>query len=93
MIEHSLIYMTNLYNEAMDLNTKLMEELENLKDINEEHKVLNGKLREENKRLKKELQEENPTSPLKERLWGFAKVISKIGYLGAILVSLSYLFI
>ena len=42
--------------------------------------------------LAKELQEDNPTSPLKERLWGFAKIISKIGYFGAILVSLSYLF-
>lgn len=51
MDEHSLIYMTNLYNEAMDLNTKLLEELENLKGINEEHRHLNGKLREENNRL------------------------------------------
>ena len=42
--------------------------------------------------IAQELQEDNPTSPLKERLRGFAKVISKIGYLGAILVSLSYLF-
>lgn len=51
MNEHSLIYMTNLYNEAMDLNTKLLEELENLKGINEEHRHLNGKLREEIERL------------------------------------------
>ena len=42
--------------------------------------------------IAKELQDNNPTSPLKERLRGFAKVISKIGYFGAILVSLSYLF-
>ena len=42
--------------------------------------------------LARELQEDNPTSPLKERLWGFAKIISKIGYFGAVLVSLSYLF-
>ena len=51
MNEHSLIYMTKLYDEAMELNTKLQEELENLKNTNEEHRVLNGKLREENKRL------------------------------------------
>ena len=51
MNEHSLIYMTKLYEEAMDLNTKLQEEIENLKSTNEEHRVLNGKLREENKRL------------------------------------------
>ena len=47
MNEHSLIYMTKLYDEAMDLNTKLQEELENLKNTNEEHRILNGKLREE----------------------------------------------
>jgi len=47
MNEHSLIYMTNLYEEAMDLNTKLQEEIENIKNTNEEHRVLNGKLREE----------------------------------------------
>ena len=47
MNEHSLIYMTNLYENAMDMNTKLQEELENLKNTNEEHRVLNGKLREE----------------------------------------------
>ena len=51
MQEHSLIYMTKLYDEAMDLNTTLQEELENLKNTNEEHRVLNGRLREENKRL------------------------------------------
>ena len=47
MNEHSLIYMTNLYENAMDMNTKLQEELENLKNTNEEHRVLNGELREE----------------------------------------------
>ena len=51
MQEPSLIYMTKLYDEAMDLNTKLQEEIENLKNTNEEHRVLNGELREENKRL------------------------------------------
>ena len=33
MNEHSLIYMTNLYEEAMDLNTKLQEEIERLNNI------------------------------------------------------------
>lgn len=39
-----------------------------------------------------EIQEKEPTSPLKTRLYGLAKVISKIGYIGAFVVSLSYLF-
>lgn len=39
-----------------------------------------------------ELKEKSPESPLKIRLRHLAKIISKIGYLGAILVSLSYLF-
>ncbi|MBQ9834188.1 MAG: calcium-translocating P-type ATPase, PMCA-type [Bacilli bacterium] len=43
-------------------------------------------------KLAKELQEKNPTSPLKLRLRGLANVISKIGYIGAGLVTLSYLF-
>lgn len=43
-------------------------------------------------KLAKELQEKNPPSPLKIRLRGLAKVISKIGYIGAGLVTLSYLF-
>jgi len=43
-------------------------------------------------KLAKEVQESNPTSPLKLRLSELAKVISKIGYIGAILVTLSYLF-
>lgn len=42
--------------------------------------------------IAKELQSDNPYSPLKERLTVLAKQISKLGYLGAILVSLSYLF-
>ncbi len=42
--------------------------------------------------LASELQESEPTSPLKIRLRGLASVISKIGYIGAILVTLSYLF-
>ena len=55
MNEHSLIYMTNLYENAMDMNTKLQEELENLKNTNEEHRILNGKLREENKDLQQRI--------------------------------------
>jgi len=39
-----------------------------------------------------EIQESDPTSPLKTRLYGLAKIISKIGYIGALIVSLSYLF-
>jgi len=39
-----------------------------------------------------EIQEKEPTSPLKKRLYGLAKIISKIGYIGAFIVSLSYLF-
>jgi len=39
-----------------------------------------------------EIQEKEPTSPLKKRLYGLAKTISKIGYIGALVVTLSYLF-
>ncbi len=42
--------------------------------------------------LAREVQEKEPTSPLKLRLRGLANVISKLGYIGAILVTLSYLF-
>lgn len=42
--------------------------------------------------LAKEVQEKNPESPLKMRLRGLAKVISRIGYIGAALVTFSYLF-
>lgn len=42
--------------------------------------------------LAKEVQEKEPVSPLKLRLRGLAKVISRLGYIGAILVTLSYLF-
>ena len=42
--------------------------------------------------LAKEIQEEEPDSPLKTRLFGLAKTISKIGYIGAFLVTFSYLF-
>lgn len=43
-------------------------------------------------KMAQELQEKNPESPLKLRLKNLANTISKLGYLGAILVSLSYLF-
>ena len=42
--------------------------------------------------LDKEVNEKSPTSPLKLRLLELAKIISKIGYVSAILVSVSYLF-
>ncbi len=43
-------------------------------------------------KMSKELQEKAPESPLKLRLRNLAKVISKIGYVGAFLVTVSYLF-
>lgn len=43
-------------------------------------------------KLSKELQEKQPESPLKIRLRGLAQIISKIGYVGAFLVTVSYLF-
>ncbi len=43
-------------------------------------------------RMAQELQEKTPDSPLKIRLRGLAGIISKIGYFGAFLVSISYLF-
>lgn len=43
-------------------------------------------------KLAKEIQEKQPESPLKIRLRGLAQVISRIGYVGSALVSISYLF-
>ena len=43
-------------------------------------------------KLAQEVSEKSPTSPLKLRLVKLAELISKIGYIGAALVSLSYLF-
>lgn len=43
-------------------------------------------------KLAKEIQEKQPDSPLKIRLRGLAQIISRIGYVGAVLVSFSYLF-
>ena len=42
--------------------------------------------------MAQELQEKTPDSPLKIRLRELAQIISKMGYIGAILVTLSYLF-
>lgn len=42
--------------------------------------------------LAKEITEKNPDSPLKVRLTHLAKQISKLGYIGAVLVTFSYLF-
>ncbi len=42
--------------------------------------------------LAHEVQEKDPESPLKMRLRGLAKIISRIGYIGAFLVTFSYLF-
>lgn len=43
-------------------------------------------------KISKELQEAIPESPLKTKLRGLAKTISRIGYIGALLASISYLF-
>lgn len=43
-------------------------------------------------KISQELQERIPESPLKIKLRGLAKTISKIGYIGAFLASLSFLF-
>lgn len=43
-------------------------------------------------KLAAEIQEKQPDSPLKIKLRDLAKIISKIGYIGAALVSISYLF-
>ena len=43
-------------------------------------------------KLALEIQEKQPDSPLKIRLKGLANFISKIGYIGALLVTISYLF-
>lgn len=42
--------------------------------------------------ISREIQEKEPASSLKIRLYGLAKIISRIGYIGALVVSLSYLF-
>lgn len=55
-------------------------------------KVLNVGVNTVYGRIALELQEKDAPSPLKIRLRGLASTISKIGYIGAILVTISYLF-
>ena len=43
-------------------------------------------------KISKELVEQEPISPLKNRLTKLAKIISRIGYIGAILVTIAYLY-
>lgn len=44
-------------------------------------------------KLTEELKDKDPESPLKKRLLGLAKIISVIGYIGAFLIFISYLFL
>ena len=79
----------------------------NLKNITDRNRVFKGSIVYSNTALMKvtevgdktfygkialELQEKQPETPLKSRLRGLAKFISKIGYIGAFLVFFSYLF-
>lgn len=92
-------------NVRIDESSLTGESKEIKKDINDE--VLRGSVVTNNNALmrvrvvgdktlyghiSKEIQAKVPDSPLKIRLYGLAKIISKIGYLGALVVSLSYLF-
>ena len=43
-------------------------------------------------KITKELEEKEPISPLRNRLIDLAKIISRIGYIGAILVTIAYLY-
>lgn len=78
-----------------------------IKNITEENKVFRGTTVYSKRALMKvtsvgnntvygkmnlELSESSPTSPLKLKLKDLAMTISKIGYVGAVLVSLSYIF-
>ena len=42
--------------------------------------------------IARELKEKEPVSPLRKRLIGLAKIISRIGYVGAFLVTIAYLY-
>ena len=79
----------------------------NINRINEKNRVFKGSVVYDNTAIMKvtevgektfygkialELQEKQPETPLKTRLRGLAKFISKIGYIGAFLVFFSYLF-
>jgi len=83
------------------------ESILNYKNINDKNRVYKGSVVYSNQALMKvtsvgentfygkialELQEKQPETPLKIRLRELAKFISKIGYIGAILVFFSYLF-
>lgn len=83
------------------------ESILNFKNINYKNRVFKGSVVYSNTALMKvtsvgektfygqialELQEKQPETPLKRRLRELAKFISKIGYIGAILVFFSYLF-
>jgi P-type E1-E2 ATPase len=79
----------------------------NINRINEKNRVFKGSVVYDNTAIMKvtevgektfygkialALQEKQPETPLKTRLRGLAKFISKIGYIGAFLVFFSYLF-
>ena len=83
------------------------EPILNLKNITDKNRVFKGSVVYSNTALMKvtevgdktfygkialELQEKQPETPLKARLRGLAKFISRIGYIGAFLVFFSYLF-
>ena len=83
------------------------ESVLNFNDIKEKNRVFKGSVVYNNTALMKvtevgektfygkialELQEKQPETPLKVRLRGLAKFISRIGYIGAFLVFFSYLF-
>ena len=70
----------NVYKGTIVTNKNAKMEVTNVGD-----KTVYGK-------LARELQEDSPKSPLKKRLTELAKIISKIGYIGAFLVTISYLF-
>lgn len=92
---------------SLNGETKEQEKKASNGNITEENKVYRGTVVNSKKatmlvcevgnktvygKLNEELQEKSPESPLKIRLKKLAMIISKIGYIGAFLVSFSYLF-
>jgi len=92
---------------SLNGETREIEKYQVNKNITEENKVFRGTTVYSKRALMKvtevgnntvygklnlELSESSPTSPLKLRLKKLALTISKIGYIGAVLVSFSYLF-
>jgi len=90
-----------------ETNEVYKEAILNFKNIKEKNRVFKGSVVYNDTALMKvtevgdktfygkialELQEKQPETPLKIRLRGLAKFISKIGYIGAFLVFFSYLF-